>query len=1083
MPKDKTHFKPNYEPVVAWGSFFILLATYWLTVAPSVSFWDCPEYVSAAYLLEIGHPPGNPTWMLVERIITLFVPPQYAALAINLSSGLFTAFAGYFLARTLYTAALWVLARVKRRYFSKELGAAGAALTGALAFGWCDSTWFSAVEAEVYAMSIFMTSLCVWLMIKWAVTDDKASANRLLILIAYLFGLSIGVHQLNLLCIPALAMIWAVKRGIRSAWRLLFIFILSGVAVGCILVGMMSSTIALAAEFELIAVNKLNMPYLSGVAIYVALLGISLLVSLFAVSRSSNRYLMAVACWPSIFLSGIFILAGHFLAGAIVSAVVAALLVCGRKFKPSRLYMSMWMLAMILCGYSSYALIPIRGNVAAPSNAAMPDNPFSFATYLGREQYGAAPLLYGNTPYSKPMLEEKIDSSGHASYKYYKFIYDHPVYSRNLEGGRRKKEIRGMTREDSLENERLLARGDDAYIMRGLHGRHVLTPELDMWFPRLTGRDTYDIECYSDWIGMDSASMVSVDISEAIDSAGNYVTKMDSEGKRGKAKSLRPTYLQHLQWFVVYQTTYMYWRYMMWNFVGRQNDRPAQGEVQHGNFITGFPVVDNAMLGAEDHLPPVAGSENKGRNRYFGLPLILGLIGMFWLLKSRRRGEQTCFVIAVLFFMTGLAITIYLNQGPGEPRERDYSFLGSYMAFAMWMGFGAVAVARMTKSKWGFLIPLAIVCWMGFENFDDHDRSGRNAAREFAASILNSVEKDAVIFVNGDNLTFPLWYAQEVENIRPDVRVINLAYFASPTYAVNMMEDWRESRGIETVLQKNDIAWDAFRFAKVPLSKTDTMPAIEALQKLRESESLEFPTRYVSLQVSPDSTAVYDLRNLSNSSGFTEFNNLLMFDVVANSIQAGRPVYWMGALGPESRIGLNGLTSPWMYGERFGLLKDEAVDSLMLEQALRTKSPVALNRDVYMDHSPSLQVSIMRGALMKAARRLLENGHLDDALRIAEFADVSLGHSPDSYTYVLVADTTQDVRKELAKLLADCADSLENRMAERSNVRNDKMLDRVLEIRIRSDYHLREAMKREKDWKEYRKALPRRLKNKVSQTY
>ena len=295
------------ERAVSWGVFFILLVTYWLTAAPTVSYWDCPEYVAAAWKLEVGHPPGNPTWMLVERVITMLAPSgKWAALLVNLSSGLFTAFAGFFLAKTIFAAARWVIDALKPNRW-QTLQCSVAAATGALAFGWCDSTWYSAVEAEVYAMSIFMTSLCVWIMVKWAFCHDRIMSTRYLILLAYLFGLSLGVHQLNLLCIPALAIIWGIKRGIRKWWKVAIMFLLSLIVVGCILVGMMPSTIALAAECELIGVNTLGLPYLSGVVAYVILLGVSLLTALTATSRSTNRGLLAAAVFPAIFLSGIFI--------------------------------------------------------------------------------------------------------------------------------------------------------------------------------------------------------------------------------------------------------------------------------------------------------------------------------------------------------------------------------------------------------------------------------------------------------------------------------------------------------------------------------------------------------------------------------------------------------------------------------------------------------------------------------------------------------------------------------------------------------------------------------------------------------
>lgn len=1073
------------EPIVAWGSFFILLATYWLTVAPGVSFWDCPEYVSAARLLEVGHPPGNPTWMLVERIVTMLVPARYAALAVNLSSGLLTAFAGFFLAKTIFRVGLWVLLKLPQSRIPAPLAAAGGALTGTLIFGWCDSVWYSAVEAEVYAMSIFMTSLCVWLMTKWAGTSNRGDSWRLLVLIAYLLGLSIGIHQLNLLCIPALAMIWAIRRGIRTIGRLLLIFFLSLVCVVCILMCTMPSTIAIAAEFELLAVNVLNLPALSGVAAYVVLLGVSLLTALAVISKSRNRTLMAITCFVPVLLSGIFVIGGNYIAGALVSAAVSVLLVTGSNFRVRRLYLSMWMLAMILTGYSSYALIPIRGSIPSQANAVMPGEPFAFASYQSREQYGSTPLLYGPTPYSRPMLKEITDAEGNTSYPFYEIDYRHPIYVPKVEGGRLKDGIKGISRADSAENIRLLNRKGDAYLMRGMHGEYVMTPELNMWFPRITGRTPYDISAYGDWVGMDSATMVSVEITDAVDSAGNYVAKKNSEGKRVKGRAMRPSYLQNLQWLLVYQTSYMYWRYFLWNFVGRQNDRPAQGEVQHGNFITGITPVDNAMLGAEDRLPDVAGKANKGRNRYFGLPLLLGLFGIVWLLRARRRGMQTCFVIAVLFIMTGIAITVYLNQGPGEPRERDYSFLGSYLAFSIWTGFGAIAAARLAKSLLGFALPLLVAAWMGFENYDDHDRSGQYAADEFARAVLNSLEPDAIIFVNGDNYTFPLWYAQEVEGIRTDVRVINLSYLSSSVYTANMLADWRDSKRLNTTLKREDIIWDAFRLVTIPAWNCDTVAAVDALKELRAGDKRQFNARYVRIPLSTDSAMVYDLHNLKSSGSYVDFGKLMMFDIVATNAESAtpRPVYWLAAIGKEKRIGLASPGTPWIFGRRFGVEDEKTTDSLMLKAALAFRAPNTPGKDVYMDHAPAVQVSAMRGALVSAAKRLLSAGRIEEAAEIAVKADIMMGDGADTYGTLLIEDSTFNTRKELARLLIDCADSLEN-IAARANPREARFIRaRAVEFKARGLYHRRRHEKLMKDWQQYREALPPRLQNKMAPVY
>ena len=1075
------------EPIVAWTVFAILLTCYWLTVAPTVSFWDCPEYVSSAYLLEIGHPPGNPVWMLTERIVTLFVPPDYAALAVNLSSGLFTAFAAFFLAKTIFRVGLWVLLKLPHRRLPAPLAAAGAALTGALAFGFCDSVWYSAVEAEVYAMSIFMTSLCIWLMTKWAGTRSRGASWRLLVLIAYLFGLSIGIHQLNLLCIPALAMIWAVRRGIRTTGRLILIFTLSLIAVGCILVGMMPSSIALAAEFELLATNVFHLPALWGVGIYVSLMTLVLICALYTVGHCSNRWLMAAACFPAIFLSGIFIVSEHYAAGAIVSLVVAIALVCGSNFKVRRLYLAIWMLAMMLIGYSSYALIPVRGNIPSPANSSNPGEPFAFAAYQSREQYGAKPLLYGPTPFSRNLLKEEYRSDGSHFYSRYAIDYSSPIYAPRVENGKLRSHIPGISKADSARNAEILKRDGAGYIVKGMKATPRKIPELNIWFPRITSSKTSHITSYGEWVGMDTSSMVKVAVSEVLDSASNPQGKLGKDGKRRLGISYRPTYLQNISWLLTYQTGYMYWRYLLWNFVGRQNDRPSQGEVQHGNFITGIPVVDNAMLGAEDSLPPVAGCDNPGRNRYFGLPFILGILGILWLLKSRRRGKQACAITAILFIMTGLAITVYLNQDPGEPRERDYSFLGSYLAFSIWIGFGALLIARRLRSLWGFAISLAVVAWMGVENYDDHDRSNRYAARYFARNMLESLEKNGILFVNGDNYTFPLWYAQEVEGVRRDVRIINLAYLQTPVYAANQMKDWREAPAVQTTLTRGDIIWDAFKRVNIDNFATDTVSAIDALAELRDMEIPKFRHRFVTIPLNRDSVMVYDLRKLNTDGRGIEFRNLIMFDMVATNSSAAspRPIYWLGALGADKRIGMTEGMSPWLFGYRFGIDDADRTDSLLCSAILKILPVNPPGKPVYMDRAPSMMTGALRGPLISAGTRLLRNGNITGALEAARRSDVLMGNAPDSFVPMIIEDTLFRVRKELGNFLLECADTLLSRSLDPTLTASEKekLNARGIELKSRGKYHLKAYYDNREAWNEYRRCLPARLRPKMAPVY
>lgn len=1070
----------NSKLLVSWGVFFILLASYWLTVPPTVSFWDCPEYMAGAWRLEIGHPPGNPVWMLVERVVTMLAPSgEYAALFVNLSSGLFTAFAGFFLTNAVWLAAGWIVNALPRRPWA-SLTRAVVSATAGLAFGWCDSTWYSAVEAEVYAMSVFMTALCVWLMVKWAFCADRNRSSRLLVLIAYLFGLSIGIHLLNLLCIPALAMVWAIKRGVRSFRGILLLFLLSLLAVGCVLAGMIPSTISLAAEFELFAVNTLGLPYLWGVAAYVILLGVALLLALTVTARSSNRGAMAAAVFPAIFLSGIFIFSSNFAAGAAVSAIVSLLLVRGHNFTPRRLNLCMWMLAMLLAGYSAYAIIPIRGDIPSPANPSFPGDPFSFASYQAREQYGGAPLLRGHTPLSRNILiEEFPDEDSVPVYRRIAMRRGHQIRARLLPGARLGDPYRTLTASDSAENSRLLQAGRDAYVVKGYNVKPVTTPELDMWFPRITSRDKADMQSFSDWAGMTHENMVSVSVTEALDSTGQFVTRLDASGRRPVKTSRRPTYAQSLRMFLTYQTGYMYFRYLLWNFSGRQNDVHSTGEVEHGNFITGFPLIDNAMLGAEEDLPDELGADNKGRNRYFMLPLILGIIGIVWLLRAGKRGRKTCVVVFMLFVMTGLAIVVYLNQAPGEPRERDYSFLGSYFAFAAWIGFGALALMRGGRryAPIAAIIPLFTVIWMACENFDDHDRSGRRAASRLAANTLNSLEPDAILFVNGDNGTFPLWYASEVEGIRKDVRVVNLAYLSIPQYSAALMKDWDGAAALPSILRPEWILYNALLFPRID-SKAPADSVADAVEMLRllgmsggkpiGVRNVTFPS-FAASGATGNQNITYPLSNLSKSGkgDNLDFGRLMLFNfLVSNAASPNpRPVYWQRSLPRSSAIGLDSLFSTALLTLRLGDMETSQRRQEYLRGLAKLQAPNDAGRHVYMDAIPALHISSQRASLILASREMLRAGDIATASRLAMSADSLMGDDPRSFVTVTNADTLFSVRRELAALLDSIA-------ARQNSASARKFSIRAVELR-RTD-SIRRAQ-----YIRYKKALPPRLRSKT----
>ena len=1083
------------DRIVSWSVFAILLLTYWLTVPPTVSFWDCPEYVIAACRLEPGHPPGNPVWMLAERMVTMFVPGKYAALAVNLSSGLLTALAGMLLAKCIFIGAVWVLKTrdgLRRRLHAFYAG--GAAAIGGLAFGWCDSTWYSAVEAEVYAMSIFLTALSIWLMLKWARAANITLAWRYLILLAYIFGLSLGVHQLNLLVIPALAIIWALRRGIHSWIKISLIFIAALIAVGCILVGMMPSTIALAAELELLATNTLGFRPLTGVVTYICLLGLSLIIALAVTRRSTNRGALSMAIFPPLFLSGLFVFSGNFLAGAAASALVAMIVVRASYFKPHRLNLMMWMLAMLLTGYSAYALIPVRGNIPAPPNAAMPGNPFSFAAYQAREQYGAAPLLYGNTPYSRPLLIEEYGEDSVPRYTRYVTNQTTRHIEPMLPGARlRNPSSLKLTQNDSSINAAAFRKGGDAYVVRGYGLEQVLTPELDMWFPRITSRDPLDIESYRSWAGMEDDKMVKVEISEAVDSTGNPVPKMGADGKRTHPVALRPTCLQNLRYLFGYQIGYMYFRYLMWNFSGRQNDIPSTGEVEHGNFITGFPIIDNAMLEAEDALPLHAGEGNKGRNRYYMLPLILGIWGIIWMLRSNWRGRIACGAVAVLFIMTGVAIVIYLNQTPGEPRERDYTFLGSYMAFSMWIGAGALGLSRtiaeLLERFWkkrhgfnlrrmlaaaviGFMPSLGVVALMVQQNYDDHDRSNRRVASSYPFNVLMSLDKDAVIFVDGDNYTFPLWYAQEVEGVRRDVKVINLSYLNSPKYASVILAQWEDAKALQSVLKTPDIIYHAHARDAAETGNYDRIDALEMLRRLKENPEAPVRAGEVVLTLAPGDSVILPVTSLSRNgdSRVFDFRKLMMLDIIASNSAAEcavkRPIYWQKNVSANLFLDLSPRFTDRMMAYRLGLEPGNITDSALLATAARLTPPNAIpSDDVYMDRTPAAMAGRMRADITAAIKTLLRDGYKKEAAGLALRTHLEYGLHPYSMQPVRMADSVFVTETELASLFIELADS---------TGRED--------LRAIGKEYLRNAEAKKKAWIRYKRTLSPKMRLNMSKT-
>jgi hypothetical protein len=676
--------------ITGWFVFAITAVVYMLTLEPTVSFWDCGEFILSAFKLQVGHPPGAPTFLIMARAFTLFAgsDTSKAALMVNIMSALASAFTIMFLFWTITHLVRKVMIKGGEFIKNSLFIIIGSGITGALAYTFTDSFWFSAVEGEVYGTSSLFTAVVFWAILKWEDEADEPNSGRWIILIAYLMGLSIGVHLLNLLAIPALVLIFyfrkyevTTKGIIKTLFVSLFllaildIFIISGMA-------------KIAGWFELFLVNFLGLTYDSGLFLFLILL-IVLIVWGIRYSIKNNKLILNYA----------------------VTAF-----------------------AVILIGYSSYAMIMIRASARPPMDQNAPSNVFSFLYYINREQYGSAPLVYGNY-FQAPRIDsrEKVAGYNQEDGKYIPFYKTEYKY-------------------------------DKAFMTI---------------FPRMYSPDPDHEAAYNYWAGI----------------KGKKITYNTASGKQDY---ICPTFGENLRYFFRYQVGYMYLRYFMWNFAGRQNDIQGNGNDLHGNWISGIRFIDNARLGNQD-LMPADIKNNPAHNTYFFLPLLAGIAGMFW---QYKRSKNDFWVVASFFIMTGFAIVVYLNQYPNQPRERDYAYAGSFYVFAIWIGMGAMFVFEKLKKSIGnrlssiiaFVVLLfAVPVLLAVQNWDDHNRSNRYTARDIGANYLKSVASNGVIFTYGDNDSFPLWYVQDVEGVRTDVRVANLSYLQAGWYIEMMRQKAYES--------------------------------------------------------------------------------------------------------------------------------------------------------------------------------------------------------------------------------------------------------------------------------------------------
>ena len=748
------------DNILGWLAFLIAAFVYCSTIEPTASFWDCPEFITTGYKLEVGHPPGAPFFMLTANLFSQFASdPSQVARMVNTMSALLSATCILFL--------FWSITHLTRKLLlkdwsemsmSKLIAIEASGMVGALIYTFSDTFWFSAVEGEVYAYSSAFTAVVFWLILKWEDHADEPHSDRWLVLITYMTGLSIGVHLLNLLCVPAIVLVYYYRKfpNANAKGSLIALFV-SFVLVAAILYGVVPGIIKVGGWFELFFVNTLGFQFNTGVIIYIILLVATVIWAIYESYTNRNELRGNVSFVLSVGLLGIPFYGfgwSAFVIGIVVLVALFYLLKLKKKgvaVVSARIKNTLLLsMLMLMIGYSTYAVIVIRSTANPPMDQNSPEDIFTLGSYLSRDQYGDRPLFYGQAYTSQVAFDRDGD------YCVPSKTTGAPVYQR---------------KEKASKDEK------DSYFIVSTKDKYNYAQ--NMLFPRMY--DSSHAQAYESWMG----------------GVDGYNVDYDRCGEPVQVKM--PTQLENIRFFLSYQCNFMYWRYFMWNFAGRQNDLQGNGELEHGNWITGISFIDNMRLGDQSKLPDDL-KENKGHNVFYCLPLLLGLLGLFWqALGKGDKGIRQFWVVFFLFFMTGLAIVIYLNQTPMQPRERDYAYAGSFYAFAIWCGMGVAAILdlikRFLKTENTLVTAVvSVVCLlvpiqMASQTWDDHDRSGRYTCRDFGQNYLMSLQDkgNPIIFTNGDNDTFPLWYDQETEGIRTDARVCNLSYLQTDWYIDQMV--------------------------------------------------------------------------------------------------------------------------------------------------------------------------------------------------------------------------------------------------------------------------------------------------------
>ena len=1009
--------------LLGWITFAIAAFTYCMTVEPTASFWDCPEFITTAYKLEVGHPPGAPFFMLTGNFFTQFTDdPSKVAFCVNIMSALLSALCILFLFWTItHLARMLLIEDGKVTTWAQTVLIMGCGLTGALAYTWSDTFWFSAVEGEVYAYSSMFTALVFWLILKWEEHADEPHSDRWLVLIFYLTGLSIGVHLLNLLCLPAIALVYYYKRKPDANLKgSLVALTISMLLVAAVLYGVVPGIVKVGGWFEWFFVNDLGMPFNTGVIIYIIALIAVVLAAIWS-TTTPGRKRTTLLYGLSVALLGIPFM-GHGALSIVLGLVVLGVLgfVLQRKDKNGNyvlrkrfLNTSLLCMLMLMIGYSSYAVIVIRSTQNTPMDQNSPEDIFTLGSYMSREQYGSYPLFKGEAYCS----QSQAYAAGAIDYK------------RNMRTQRREKA--DANEPDSYEEI------EETTGVKYPAGLTMLFPR--MWSAAHTGQ-------YEQWMG-------------SIDTKSVIFSTPDGYDMMGEM----PTQFENLRFFLSYQINFMYWRYFMWNFAGRQNDVQSKGELEHGNWITGFSFIDNALYGDQSLLPQSL-RENKGHNVFYCLPLLLGLLGLFWQAYRGEKGIRQFWVVFFLFFMTGLAIVLYLNQTPGQPRERDYAYAGSFYAFAIWIGLGVAAIAKWLEkllkqkpalaaavaSVIGILVPLQMVS----QTWDDHDRSDRFACRDFGLNYLNTLpaKGNPIIFTNGDNDTFPLWYNQEVEGNRTDARVCNLSYLQTDWYTDQMRRPAYDSPALP-ITWKRLYYVDNGKHTYYPI-KPEGREELDRIKKenpnvdpyemsyiidhyAKKERGGYIPTDSVVISVNkqaviesgmflplgpeniPDKMVI-SLRNAYEKQGGLYRSDLMIYEMLAHD-DWKRPMYMSVTLGAgnyaglENYLVLEGLAyriTPFDFGG-MGMIDS---DTMYRNMMTRFKYGAVNTPGIYLDETVMRMCQTHRRMFLMLANSLLQKGKKAEAQKVLQKCLKELPPTTVPYT---------DDDSQLASLLAEAGNAKE----------------------------------------------------------